>query len=46
MKRSIDIPDTLYEKLIQIAKEQCISVAAVIKIACSDYIKKYERDSR
>ena len=45
MKRSIDIPDTLYEKLAKIAKEQCVSIAAVIKIACSDYVKKYEKES-
>jgi predicted DNA-binding protein len=38
--RNIVIPDEMYSKLEQISKEQGISIAAVIKIACSEYIKK------
>jgi len=38
--RNIVFPDELYEKLKAIAKENGITVAAVIKIACAEYVKK------
>jgi len=38
--RTIIIPDEMYHKLESISEEQAISIAAVIKIACSEYIKK------
>jgi predicted DNA-binding protein len=40
IKRNIIIPDEMYSKLEEIAKEQGISIASVIKVACSEYIKK------
>jgi predicted DNA-binding protein len=40
MKRSIDIPDEMYAKLSVIAKELGITISAVIKMACSEYIRK------
>ena len=36
--RSITFPDELYKKLEQAAKDKSISVASVIKIACSEYL--------
>jgi len=40
MKRSLDIPDDLYKKLQDMAKKKSITVAALIKLACSEYIEK------
>lgn len=40
IKRSIEFPTTVYAKLEEIATEFDISIAAVIKIACIEYIKK------
>lgn len=40
MVRSINIPDNLYEKLQQLATKKSITVAALIKIACSEYVEK------
>lgn len=40
MKRSLDIPDYLYESLQEMAKKKGITVAALIKLACSEYIEK------
>ena len=44
IKRSINIPDDLYEKLQETAKEKGITVAALIKLACSEYIKKEKKN--
>lgn len=43
MKRSLDIPDELYAKLQDMAQRKNITVAALIKLACSEYI---ERESK
>ena len=40
MVRSINIPDNLYKKLQEIAAKKNITVAALIKIACSEYVEK------
>ena len=40
MKRSLDIPDDLYERLQEMSKRKGITVAALIKLACSEYIEK------
>lgn len=40
MKRSLDIPDDLYLKLQAMAKRKGITVAALIKLACSEYLEK------
>ena len=40
MKRSLDIPDDLYLKLQEMAKHKGIKVAALIKLACSEYIER------
>lgn len=46
MKRSLYIPDTLYNKLQEIAEKKGITVSALIKIACSDYIEKEEKKDK
>jgi predicted DNA-binding protein len=38
--RSIQIPDEMYAKLEEIAKEKGVSIAAIIKLACGEYIKQ------
>ena len=43
MKRSIDIPDRLYERLQDMAEKKGITVAALIKLACSEYLEKEEK---
>lgn len=43
MKRSLDIPDFLYEKLQESAHKKGLTVAALIKLACSDYLEREER---
>ncbi len=39
MKRSIDIPDALYEKLKLMADKKGLTVASLIKLACSEYLE-------
>jgi len=43
MKRSLDIPDELYAKLQAMAKQKSITVAAIIKLACSEYIEREQK---
>lgn len=43
MKRSIDFPDELYAKIQEMAKRKGISAAALIKLACSEYIEREEK---
>ena len=43
MKRSLDIPDQLYEKLKEKAEQKGITVAALIKLACSEWLEKQEK---
>lgn len=43
MKRSLDIPDNLYKKLQDMAERKNITVAALIKIACSEYVEREEK---
>ena len=38
--RNIVFPDELYEMLKALAKEKGVSIAAIIKIACDEYVKK------
>ena len=40
IKRSITFPDKMYNQLKQLSESNGIPIAAVIKIACDDYIKK------
>ena len=40
MIRSINIPDKLYEKLRAMAERKGLTVSAIIKLACSEYIEK------
>jgi len=40
--RSITFPDELYKKLEQSAKNKSISVASLIKLACSEYLEREE----
>ena len=42
MARNITFPDDLYKKLQTIAVESGVSVASIIKLACSNYIAEYE----
>ncbi len=42
MKRSLDIPDDLYKRLQEMAKKKGITVAALIKLACSEYLSRKE----
>lgn len=41
--RNITLPDTIYEKLRAIAKEKGLSIAAIIKIACGEYVERHEK---
>lgn len=43
MKRSLDIPDKLYMRLQAMAEKKGLSVAALIKLACSEYLEKEEK---
>jgi len=38
--RNIAFPDELYRKLKEIAREKGVTTAAIIKIACDEYVKK------
>ena len=40
MKYSIHIPDDLYSKLKEAAKKKNITVAALIKLLCSEFTEK------
>lgn len=42
LKRSLDIPDDLYKRLQEMAKKKGITVAALIKLACSEYLSREE----
>ena len=42
MKRSLDIPDELYKRLQDMAKIKGITIAALIKLACSEYLQREE----
>ncbi|MCL2336831.1 MAG: hypothetical protein FWC60_05370 [Firmicutes bacterium] len=44
MKRSISMSEPMNEKLKEIAEAQSITVTAAIMIACSDYIRKWEKE--
>lgn len=44
VKRSIEFPVSVYSKLEEIAKDFDIPISAVIKIACSEYIRKYGKE--
>jgi len=43
LKRSLDIPDKLNERLVKMAEQKSITVAAVIKIACTEYLDREEK---
>ena len=43
IKRGINIPEDLYIKLQESAKEKGITIASLIKLACSEYIKIEEK---
>ena len=40
---NIMIPEELYEKLKQEAEDKNISIASVVRIACSEYLKRAEK---
>jgi len=42
MVRSINFSDELYERLQKIAKEKELSVSALIKMACKEYVVREE----
>lgn len=44
MVRSINFSDDLYERLQKIAKEKEISVSALIKMACKEYVVREEQN--
>lgn len=43
MVRSINFSDDLYERLQKIAKDKELSVSALIKMACKEYVVREER---
>ena len=43
MVRSINFSDELYERLQKIAKDKEISISALIKMACKEYVVREER---
>lgn len=38
--RTIVLPDEMYSNLKELADKKGLSIAAIIKIACSEYIEK------
>jgi predicted transcriptional regulator len=43
LKRSLDFPDNLYKALQEMAKKKGITTAALIKLACSEYLEREEK---
>lgn len=43
MKRSIDFPDELLEKLQALAERKFVNVSVLVKIACSEYLEREEK---
>lgn len=43
MKRSFDFPDRLYERLKAMAEKKGITVSALVKLICSEYLDREER---
>ena len=43
MKRSIDFPDELLEKLQALADKKFVNVSVLVKIACSEYLEREEK---
>lgn len=41
--RSLNIPDNLYARLQKVAEEKGITVAALIKLACSEYLEREKK---
>ena len=37
--RNVQFPDELYQKLRELAEKKGVSISAIIKIACDEYIK-------
>jgi len=46
LKRSIDFPDELYERLKDMAVRKGITVAALIKLACSEYLERENQQKK
>jgi predicted transcriptional regulator len=44
IKRSINIPDDLYLKLQEMAKDKGITIASLIKLACSEFVKREKKN--
>jgi len=45
VKRSIEFPAFLYSQLESISKDFGISIAAVIKIACIEYVRRQGKEA-
>lgn len=43
MKRSMDFPDDLMKRLKKMASKKGITVSALVKLACSEYLEKEEK---
>lgn len=43
MIRSLNIPDKLYERLKAMAEKKGITVSALIKLICSEYLDREEK---
>ena len=43
MNRSINIPDELYARLKAMAEKKGVTVSAVIKMACVEYLDREEK---
>lgn len=42
MKRSVDFSDSMMNKLKELADKKGVTVSAIIKIACSEFIEREE----
>jgi len=40
IKRTIVLPEELYKKIQDLADKKSVTVAAIIKIACSEYVEQ------
>lgn len=42
MKRSVDFPDVLIDRLKKMADQKGVNVSVIIKMACKEYLDKEE----
>lgn len=46
MIRSMSFPQNLYDRLQAMAEKKGITVSALVKLACSEYLEREEKQSK